>query len=137
MQYISCLSDRNLFFRVCPRCGKAFFTNTSRRRYHNECAKLQDKDNKLHSQHSLEQDSFYKQCQEERYGYNNFRRGKVFGLGSKKLQAEYLALFEKFKRELAKQKKKLQSNNAAAYRTAVNTWLEKIVRAREDLEEKF
>lgn len=137
VQYISYLSDRSLFFRACPRCGEPFFTNTSRRRYHNECAKLQDKDNKLRSQHELERDNFYKQCQEERYSYNNFCRGKAFERGSKKLQAEYLALFEKFKKELAKQRKKLQGNNAAACRTAVNTWLEKIVRAREHLEEKF
>ena len=75
---------------------------------HNQCAKLQDKDNKLRSQHELERDNFYKQCQEERYKYNNFRRGKAFERGDKKLQAEYLELFEKFKSELAKQKKKLQ-----------------------------
>ena len=137
VQYISYLSDQCLFFRVCPRCGEPFFTDTSRRRYHNECAKLQDKDNKLRSQHELERDNFYKQCQEERYSYNNFRRGKAFERGSKKLQTEYLALFEKFKKDLAKQKEKLQCDNAAACRTAVNTWLEKIVRAREDLEEKF
>lgn len=137
VQYISYLSDRSLFFRVCPRCGKPFYADTSRRRYHSECAKLQDKDNKLRSQHTLEQDNFYKQCQEERYSYNNFRRGRAFERGSKKLQTEYLALFEKFKRELAQQKKKLQGNNAAACRTAVNTWLEKIVRAREDIEENF
>ena len=61
----------------------------------------------------------------------------VFERGNRKLQIEYLALFEKFKKELAKQKKKLQGDNAAACRTAVNTWLDKIVRAREDLEEKF
>ena len=137
VQYVSYLSDRSLFFRVCPRCGEKFFTNTSRRRYHNECAKLQDKDNKLRSQHELERDNFYKQCQEERYSYNNFRRGKAFERGSIKLQSEYLALFEKFKKDLTKQKEKLQGDNAAACRTAVNTWLEKIVRAREDLEEKF
>ena len=75
VQYISYLSDRSIFFRVCPRCGKSFFANTSRRRYHTECAKLKDKDNKLQSQHNLERDNFYKQCQEERYRYNNFRRG--------------------------------------------------------------
>ena len=137
VQYISYLSDRSLFFRVCPRCGKSFFANTSRRRYHNECAKLQDKDNKLRSQHELERDNFYKQCQEERYKYNNFRRGKAFERGSKKLQDEYLALFEKFKSDLADQKEKLQGDNAAACRTNVNTWLEKIIRARSDLEKKF
>ncbi|MDE6727432.1 MAG: hypothetical protein K2J80_05780 [Oscillospiraceae bacterium] len=137
VQYISYLSDRSLFFRVCPRCGEMFFTNTSRRRYHNECAKLQDKDNKLRSQHELERDNFYKQCQEERYGYNNFRRGKAFERGSKKLQAEYLTLFEKFKKELAKQKKKLQGNNAATSRTKVNTWLNKIIDERANLERKF
>ena len=137
VQYISYLSDRSLFFRVCHRCGESFLTNTSRRRYHNECAKLQDKDNKLRSQHSLERDNFYKQCQEERYKYNNFCRGKAFERSSQKLQSEYLTLFEKFKKDLAKQKEKLQCDNAAACRTAVNTWLEKIVRAREDLEEKF
>ena len=137
VQYISYLSDRSLFFRICPRCGEPFFTNTSRRRYHEECAKLQDKDNKLQSQHNLERDNFYKQCQEERYSYNNFRRGKAFERGSKKLQAEYLALFEKFKRELAKQKKKLQGDNAASCRTRVNTWLNKIIDERSELERKF
>lgn len=137
VQYISYLSDRSLFFRVCPRCGKPFYAETSRRRYHSECAKLHDKVNKLRSQHELERDNFYKQCQEERYSYNNFRRGKAFEGGSKKLQAEYLALFEKFKSELAKQKKKLQGENAATSRATDNTWLEKIVRVREDLEEKF
>ena len=137
VQYISYLSDRSLFFRVCPRCGVPFFASTSRRRYHNECAKLQDKDNKLRSQHELERDNFYKQCQEERYKYNNFRRGKAFERGSKKLQDEYLALFEKFKRELAKQKTKLQGNNAAASRARVNTWLNKIIDERAELERKF
>lgn len=137
VQYISYLSDRSLFFRVCPRCGKSFFAGTSRRRYHNECARLQDKDNKLQSQHNLERDNFYKQCQEERYKYNNFRRGKAFERGSKKLQDEYLALFEKFKNDLAEQKEKLQGDNAAACRTSVNTWLEKNIRARSDLEKKF
>lgn len=137
VQYISYLSDRSLFFRVCPRCGEPFFTNTSRRRYHNECARLQGKDNKLRSQHELERDNFYKQCQEERYSYNNFRRGKAFERGSKKLQAEYLALFEKFKKELAKQKKKLQGENAATSRTKVNTWLNKIIDERAELERKF
>lgn len=137
VRYISYLSDRSLFFRVCPRCGSPFFTNTSRRRYHEECAKLQDKDNKLRSQHELERDNFYKQCQEERYSYNNFRRGKAFERGSKKLQSEYLALFEKFKRELAKQKNKLQGNNAAACRTTINTWLNKIIDERAELERKF
>ena len=137
VQYISYLSDRNLFFRVCPRCGKSFFANTSRRRYHDECAKLQDKDNKLRSQHELERDNFYKQCQEERYRYNNFRRGKIFRNASPKLQSEYLALFERFKSDLAEQKEKLQGDNAAACRTNVNTWLEKIIRARSDLEKKF
>ena len=120
MQYISYLSDRGLFFRVCLRCGEPFFASTSRRRYHTKCAKLQDKDNKLQSQHNLERDNFYKQCQEERYRYNNFRRGKIFRNASPKLQSEYLALFEKFKSELAKQKKKLQGNNAAASRARVN-----------------
>ena len=137
MQYISYLSDRSLFFRICPRCGEPFLANTSRRRYHNECAKLQDKDNKLHSQHELERDNFYKQCQEERYKYNNFRRGKAFERGSKKQQDEYLALFEKFKGELAKQKKKLQGDNAAASRARVNTWLNKIIDERAELERKF
>lgn len=137
VQYISYLSDRSLFFRVCPRCGEPFYANTSRRRYHSECAKLQDKDNKLKSQHTLECDNFYKQCQEERYSYNNFRRGKAFERGSKKLQAEYLALFEKFKRDLAKQKKRLQGSNAATSRTKVNTWLNKIIEERVELEGKF
>ncbi|MDE7361774.1 MAG: hypothetical protein K2N38_07560 [Oscillospiraceae bacterium] len=137
VQYISYLSDHSLFFRVCPRCGEPFLANTSRRRYHNECAKLQDKDNKLQSQHNLERDNFYKQCQEERYRYNNFRRGKIFRNASLKLQSEYLALFEKFKSDLAEQKEKLQGDNAAACRTNVNTWLEKIIRARSDLEKKF
>ena len=137
VQYISYLSDHSLFFRVCPWCGKLFFASTSRRRYHNECAKLQDKDNKLRSQHELERDNFYKQCQEERYKYNNFRRGKAFERGSKKLQAEYLALFEKFKGELAKQKKKLQGDNAAASRARVNTWLNRIIDERAELEGKF
>lgn len=137
VQYISYLSDRSLFFRVCPRCGKPFYAETSQRRYHSECAKLQDKDNKLRGQHELERDNFYKQCQEERYSYNNFRWGKAFERGSKKLQSEYLALFERFKKDLAKRKEKLQGDNAAACRMAVNNWLEKIVRAREDLEEKF
>ena len=137
VQYISYLSDRSLFFRVCPRCGEPFFAGTSRRRYHNECARLQDKDNKLQSQHELEHDNFYKQCQEERYRYNNFRRGKIFRNATPKLQSEYLALFEKFKSDLAEQKEKLQGDNAAACRTNVNTWLEKIVRARSDLEKKF
>lgn len=137
VQYISFLSDRCLFFRVCPRCGEPFFANTSRRRYHNECAKLRDKDNKLRSQHTLERDNFHKQCQEERYKYNNFRRGKAFERGSKKLQSEYLALFEKFKSELAKQKKKLQGNNAATSRTRVNAWLNKIIDERAELERKF
>ena len=105
VQYISYLSDHSLFFRVCPRCGEPFFTDTSRRRYQDECAKFQDKDNKLRSQHELERDNFYKQCQEERYRYNNFRRGKAFERGNHKLQDEYLALFEKFKRDLADQKK--------------------------------
>ena len=127
VQYISYLSDRNLFFKICPRCGEPFFANTSQRRYHNECAKLQDKDNKLRSQHELERDNFYKQCQEERYRYNNFRRGKAFERGSKKLQSEYLALFEKFKKELAKQKKKLQGENVTTSRTKVNTWLNDII----------
>ncbi|MBD5383989.1 MAG: hypothetical protein HDR72_03195 [Ruminococcaceae bacterium] len=137
VQYISYLSDHSLFFRVCPWCGEPFFASTSRRRYHNECAKLQDKDNKLRSQHNLERDNFYKQCQEERYRYNNFRRGKIFKNASPKLQSEYLALFEKFKSDLAEQKEKLQGDNAAACRTNVNTWLEKIIRARNDLEKKF
>ena len=137
VQYISYLSDRNLFFRVCPRCGKPFLANTSRRRYHNECAKLQDKDNKLRSQHELERDNFYRQCQEERYKYSNFRRGKIFRNASPKLQSEYLALFEKFKSDLAEQKEKLQGDNAAACRTNVNTRLEKIIRDRSDLEKKF
>ena len=104
VRYISYLSDRSLFFRACPRCGKTFLANTSRHRYHKECAKLQDKDNKLQSQHELERDNFYKQCQEERYRYNNFRRGKIFRNASQELQSEYLALFEKFKRDLAEQK---------------------------------
>lgn len=137
VQYISYLSDCSCFFRVCPRCGEPFFASTSRRRYHNECAKLQDKDNKLRSQHELERDNFYKQCQEERYRYNNFRRGKTFRNAIPKLQSEYLALFEKFKSDLADQKEKLQSDNAAACRTNVNIWLEKIIRARSDLEKKF
>ena len=137
VQYISYLSDRSLFFRVCPRCSEPFLANTSRRRYHDECAKLQDKDNKLQSQHNLERDNFYKQCQEERYRYNNFRRGKIFRNASPKLQSEYLALFEKFKSDLADQKEKIQGDNAAACRTNVNTWLEKIIRARSDLEKKF
>lgn len=137
VQYISYLSDRSLFFRVCPKCGEPFFTSTSRRRYHNECARLQDKDNKLRSQHELERDNFYKQCQEERYSYNNFRRGKAFERGSKKLQAEYLALFEKFKRDLAKQKKKLQGDNAATIRSKVTTWLNDISEERVELERKF
>ena len=137
VQYISYLSDRSLFLRICPRCGEPFFASTSRRRYHNQCAKLQDKDNKLRSQHELERDNFYKQCQEERYSYNNFRRGTAFERGSKKLQAEYLALFEKFKRELAKQKKKLQGENVATSRTKVNTWLNKIIDERAELERKF
>ena len=137
VQYISYLSDHSLFFRVCPRCGEPFFASTSQRRYHNECAKLQDKDNKIHSQHELERDNFYKQCQEERYRYNNFRRGKIFRNASPNLQSEYLALFEKFKSDLAEQKEKLQGDNAAACRTNVNIWLEKIIRARNDLEKKF
>ncbi|MDE6710774.1 MAG: hypothetical protein K2J76_09835 [Oscillospiraceae bacterium] len=137
VQYISYLSDHILFFRVCPRCGEPFFASTSRRRYHNECAKLQDKDNKLRSQHELERDNFYKQCQEERYRYNNFRRGKIFRDTSPKLQSEYLALFEKFKSELAKQKKKLQGNNATVSRARVNTWLNKIIDERAELERKF
>ena len=137
VQYISYLSDHSLFFRVCPRCGEPFFAGTSRRRYHNECAKLQDKDNKLRSQHELERDNFYKQCQEERYRYNNFRRGKAFERGSKKLRGEYLALYEKFKSELATQKKKLQGDNAAASRARVNAWLNKIIDERKDLERKF
>ena len=137
VQYISYLSDHSLFFRVCPRCGEPFFASTSRRRYHDECAKLQDKDNKLRSQHELERDNFYKQCQEERYRYNNFRRGKAFKRGSQKLQDEYLALFEKFKSELAKQKKKLQGDNAAANRARVNAWLNKIIDKRLEHERKF
>ena len=136
-QYISYLSDRNLFFIVCPRCGEQFLANTSRRRYHDECAKPQDKDNKLRSQHELERDNFYKQCQEERYRYNNFRRGKIFRNASPKLQSEYLALFEKFKSELAKQKKKLQGNNATVSRARVNAWLNKIIDERSELERKF
>ena len=137
VQYISYLSDRSLFFRVCPRCGEMFFADTSRRRYHNHCAKLQDKDNKLRSQHELERDNFYKQCQEERYRYNNFRRGKIFRNASPKLQSEYLALYEKFKSDLADQKEKLQGDNAAACRTNVNIWLNKIIDERKDLERKF
>ena len=137
VQYISCLSESGLFFRVCPRCGEPFFAATSRRRYHNECARFQDKDNKLQSQHNLERDNFYKQCQEERYRYNNFRRGKIFERGNKRLQSEYLALYEKFKNELAKQKKKLQGKNAAMCRARVNTWLSNISRERAELEGKF
>ncbi|MDE7361421.1 MAG: hypothetical protein K2N38_05755 [Oscillospiraceae bacterium] len=137
VQYISYLSDRCFFFRVCPRCGEPFLANTSRRRYHKECAKLQDKDNKLRSQHELERDNFYKQCQEERYRYNNFRRGKTFRNASLKLQSEYLTLFEKFRSDLADQKEKLQSDNAAACRTNVNIWLNKIIDERKELERKF
>ena len=137
VQYISYLSDHSLFFRVCPWCGEPFFASTSRRRYHDECAKLQDKDNKLRSQHELERDNFYKQCQEERYRYNNFRRGKTFRNASPKIQSEYLALFEKFKSELAKQKKKLQRDNTATSRARVNAWLNKIIDERSELERNF
>ena len=63
--------------------------------------------------------------------------GKTFRNASLKLQSEYLALFEKFKSDLADQKEKLQSDNATACRTNVNNWLEKIIRARSDLEKKF
>ena len=136
-KYIPYLAEKNLFFRVCPRCGKPFYADTSRRHYHSECAKLQDKGNKLRSQRTLEQNNFYKQCQEERYSYHNFRRGRAFKHGSKKLQDKYLALFEEFKKELPKQKIKLQGENAVACRTKANAWLEKKVSARKDLEKKF
>ena len=112
------------------------FANTSRWRYHNECAKRQAKDNKIRSQHELERDNFYKQCQEELYRYNNFCRGNIFRNASPKLQSEYLALFEKFKSDLADQKEKLQGDNAAVCQTNVNTWLEKIIRTRSNLEKK-
>ena len=137
VQYISYLSERSLYFRVCPRCGSPFFADTSRRRYHNECAKLQDKDNKLRSQHELEQDTFYKLCQQERYCYNNFRRGKLFEKASTKLQGEYLALFEKFKSELAGHNKKLKTKDSPARRQSMNKWIEKISDERKTLESKF
>ena len=41
------------------------------------------------------------------------------------------------KRELTKQKKKLQGDNAATSRTKVNTWLNKIIDERSELERKF
>ncbi|MCM1275790.1 MAG: hypothetical protein NC299_10565 [Lachnospiraceae bacterium] len=132
--YITYLSKHNLFFRVCPRCGESFFANTSRRRYHEKCAELQDKDNKLCSQRKLEQDNFYKLCQAERYSYNNFRRGKAFRNASEKLQTEYLALFEKFKTELAKKNEKLKSKDDSVQRQAMNKWLDKISQSRKDLE---
>ena len=137
VQYISYLSERSLYFRVCPRCGSPFFAGTSRRRYHNECAKLQDKDNKLRSQHELEQDTFYKLCQQERYCYNNFRRGKLFEKASIKLQGEYLELFEKFKSELAGHNKKLKTKDSPARRQSMNKWIEKISDERKTLESKF
>ena len=62
--------------------------------------------------------------------------GKAFERGSQKLQADYLALFEKFKSELEMQKKKLQGNNAATSRTKVSTWLNKIIDERAELERK-
>ena len=135
--YISYLSERSLYFRVCPRCGSPFFADTSRRRYHTECARLQDKDNKLRSQHELEQDTFYKLCQQERYCYNNFRRGKLFEKASTKLQGEYLALFEKFKSELAGHNKKLKTKDSPARRQSMNKWIEKISDERKTLESKF
>lgn len=137
VQYISSLSERSLYFRVCPRCGSPFFADTSRRRYHNECARLQDKDNKLRSQHELEQDTFYKLCQQERYCYNNFRRGKLFEKASTKLQGEYLALFEKFKSELAGHNKKLKTKDSPARRQSMNKRIEKISDERKTLESKF
>lgn len=137
VQYISYLSERSLYFRVCPRCGSPFFADTSRRRYHNECARLQDKDNKLRSQHDLEQDTFYKLCQQERYSYNNFRRGKLFEKASTKLQGEYLALFEKFKSELVEHNKKLKTKDSPARRQSMNKWIEKISDERKTLESKF
>ena len=137
VQYISSLSERSLYFRVCPRCGSPFFADTSRRRYHNECARLQDKDNKLRSQHDLEQDTFYKLCQQERYSYNNFRRGKLFDKASTKLQGEYLVLFEKFKSELAGHNKKLKTKDSPARRQSMNKWIEKISDERKTLESKF
>ena len=108
-----------------------------RGRYHNECARLQDKDNKLRSQHDLEQDTFYKLCQQERYYYNNFRRGKLFEKASTKLQGEYLALFEKFKSELAGHNKKLKTKDSPARRQSMNKWIEKISDERKMLESKF
>ncbi|MCM1166942.1 MAG: hypothetical protein NC299_14975 [Lachnospiraceae bacterium] len=136
-EYITYLSKHNLFFRICPRCGEQFYAKTSRRRYHEKCAELQDKDNKLHSQRELEQDNFYKLCQAERYSYNNFRRGKAFRNVNQKLQTEYLDLFEKFKTELAKKNEKLKSKDNSVQRQMMNKWLDKISQSRKDLEGKI
>lgn len=137
VQYISYLTSRNMFFRICPRCGEAFYADTHQRKYHRECAEQQEREIKLQSQHNIQKDTLLGLCYRERYSYNNFKAGKVYLNAPEALRKEYDALFDRFKAQLKEQKDKLKKDKDGSAAFYCTLWHRKIKGEREDLENKF
>lgn len=137
VQYISYLASRNMFFRVCRKCGKPFYSDAHQRQYHEECAAQQLKENKLQSQHNFQKDTLLGLCQKERYHYNNFKRSKVYLNAKATLKKEYDALFDRFKTQLADYKVKLKTDKDGVSAFACAKWFEKIRGEREEVEGRF
>ena len=137
VQYISYLASRKMYFRICPRCGEAFYSDTHQRKYHKECAEQQEREIKLQSQHNIQKDTLLGLCYRERYSYNNFKTGKVYLNATEALRKEYDALFERFKAQLKEQKDKLKKDKDGSAAFYCTLWHRKIKGEREDLENKF
>ena len=134
VQYISYLASRDMFFRICKRCGKAFYADTHQRQYHEECATQQDKEIKLQSQRNFQKDTLLGLCQKERYHYDNFKRSTVYLDATADLKEEYDALFDRFKAQLKEYKVKLKTDKDGVAAFACAKWFEKIRKGREDIE---
>ena len=137
VQYISYLASRDMYFRTCKKCSKAFYSDTHQRQYHEKCAELQLKENKMQSQRNFQKDTLLGLCQKERYHYNNFKRSKVYLNATADLKEEYDALFDRFKAQLAEYKIKLKTDKDGVAAFACAKWFEKIRGEREDLENRF
>ena len=126
-----------MFFRVCPRCGEAFYADTHQRKYHKECAAQQEKEIKLQSQHNIQKDTLLGLCQRERYHYNNFKKCDTYKNAPKALKEEYDALFERFKAQLKEQMDKLKKDKDGSVAFYCTLWHRRIKGEREDLENRF